>query len=78
MHLAVADGCGATKNRKSSNFNATHLSAAAAPGFAANGLLVREMEYIERASFLEIYGLKLAYPISLLSLCFDFSKHTTS
>ena len=37
------------------------------------------MEYIERASFVEIYGLKLAYPISLLSLCFEFcSKHTTS
>ena len=34
----------------------------------------REMEYIERASFVEIYGLKLAYPISLLSLCFDFFK----
>ena len=33
---------------------------------------IREMEYIERASFVEIYGLKLAYPISLLSLCFDF------
>ena len=32
------------------------------------------MEYIERASFVDIYGLKLAYPISLLSLCFDFFK----
>ena len=37
-------------------------------------ILNREMEYIERASFVEIYGLKLAYPISLLSQCFDFFK----
>ena len=37
-------------------------------------LQLREMEYIERASFVEIYGLKLAYPISFLSLCFDFFK----
>ena len=34
----------------------------------------REMEYIERASFIEIYGLNIAYPISLVSLCFDFFK----
>ena len=34
----------------------------------------REMEYIEGASIVEIYGLKLVYPISLLSLCFDFFK----
>ena len=39
-----------------------------------NLVLIREMEYIERASFVEIYGLKLAYPMSLLSLAGIFAK----
>ena len=33
----------------------------------------REMEYIERASFVEIYGLELAYAISLLIKFFNAS-----
>ena len=38
---------------------------------------IREIECIAHPSFVEIYGLKIAKPISLLTE-FDFLKHTSS